>query len=276
MAIDESAATPAQAYQAYFGPAIFAPLAEKVVARAGPARGARALDVACGTGILTRRIATEVGRGGTVVGVDVNPAMLDMARSFPADPGAAPIEYHEADACTLGLPDASFDVCYCQQGLQFFADRPAAVRAQRCSLRDGGTAVIAVWQGLDRHPLYAALADAEEPHLARLGVEVTRTELEAPFSFGDPQELRSLLLDAGFGHVDVWTDVVEARFPHAESFVARMEFAYAAVVPVFAQDPLLFDGYLAAITDATRAVVDEYRAGDEIVVPMHTNIAVAR
>ncbi|HEX2233898.1 MAG TPA: methyltransferase domain-containing protein [Thermoleophilaceae bacterium] len=267
---------PTQAYQSYFGPAIFEPLTERVLAVAAPAIGERVIDVACGTGILTRRAAVHAAPRGRVVGVDINPAMIETARSIRPEEGSAPIEYREGDGTALDEPSGAYDVAYCQQGLQFFPDRAAGARELRRVVRDGGRAVVAVWQGIDRHPLYAALADAEEPHLAALGVSLSREELIAPFSLGGTDQLRDLLTRVGFADVELATDSIQARFADADRFVERLEYAYAAVVPAFAQDPAAFQAYLERIAADTKDVVDEYRTGDEVVVPMHANIAVAR
>lgn len=267
---------PAQVYQSYFGPAIFEPLAERVLALAAPAAGERVIDVACGTGILARRAAAHAGPRGRAVGVDINPAMIETARAIQPDDGSAPIEYREGDGTALDEPSGAYDVAYCQQGLQFFPDRAAGAAELRRVVRDGGRAVVAVWQGIDRHPLYAALADAEEPHLAALGVSLSRDELIAPFSLGDAGELRDLLTRAGFAEIELTTDSIQARFADADRFVERLEYAYAAVVPAFAQDPAAFQAYLERIAADTKDVVEEYRAGEEVVVPMHANIAVAR
>ncbi len=266
--------SPAHAYQAYFGPAIFEPLAERVLVLSPPAPGDRVLDVACGTGILTRRLAAAAGPAGRVVGVDLNPKMIEVAHELTAG-HALPIEYRQGDGTALDLPDVAFDAVYCQQGLQFFPDPAAGAREMRRVLDTSGRAVVATWRGIDHHPLYLALADAEEPHLAALGVEITRAELEAPFSLGDPEELEALLVDAGFRDVAVRSVSIEARFADADHFVARMEFAYAAVIPRFAEDPDAFAAYLDAIDRDTRAIVATHRQGDDIVVPMHANLAVA-
>jgi SAM-dependent methyltransferase len=266
--------SPADAYQEYFGPAIFEPLAEQVVGCAAPRAGDRVLDVACGTGIVTRRAAAHAGPDGQVTGMDLNPVMLDTARSI-GNAGGAPIEYRRGDAAALGLPDGSFDIAYCQQGIQFVPDRGAAARELHRVLRDGGSAVVAVWRGLDHHPLYEALADAEAPHLAAAGLEIDRDDLVRPFSFGDPGALEDLLLDAGFASVETTPVSIEARFPDADRFVERMEHAYAAVVPAFVADPDAFADYLGSISGATEAAVREYRSGDHIVFPMHATVAVA-
>ncbi|HSK27142.1 MAG TPA: methyltransferase domain-containing protein [Jiangellales bacterium] len=265
--------TPAHAYQRYFGPAIFEPLAAQVVARVPPRAGERVLDVACGTGILTRRLAEAAGPGGSIVGIDINPAMLDVARTLTAT-GAA-VEYRQADGTALAEPSAAYDAVYCQQGLQFFPDRAAGSREMRRVVREGGRAVVVTWRGLDRHPLYAALADAEEPHLAALGVDIGRAELEAPFSLGDPDELAAVLRDAGFADVAVRGVSIEACFADADHFVERMEYAYAAVIPQFARSRASFDAYLEAIARDTARVVADHRRRDVVVVPMHATVAVA-
>lgn len=272
---DQSTLTPAGAYQAYYGPAIFDPLATHVLSVRSPSASAQVLDVACGTGILTRRAAAPEHGAARVVGVDVNPAMIDVARQTAPSSGQVPVEFHVGDGTALELDDAAFDLAYCQQGLQFYPDRAAGARELRRVLRPDGTAVVAVWQGPERHPFFVQLADIEEPRLADLGADVDRDDALAPFSFGDPDVLRSTLLDAGFRHVDVVARTVQARFADADRFIERLEFAYAAVIPAFAEDPESFDRYLANIADDARDLVSTYRDGDEVVIPMHANIAVA-
>jgi SAM-dependent methyltransferase len=266
--------TPAEDYQSFFGPAIFEPLTEHVLAVADPRPGEDVLDLACGTGIVTRHLARAVAPDGRVVGVDLNPAMLEVARSIVHD--GVPVSWRAGDAVALELPDAAVDLVVCQQGLQFVPDRAAAARELRRVLRPGGRAVVATWRGLDVHPLLAALADAEVPALEAVGVPADRKDLEAPFSLGDEGELRSLLVDAGFSDVSVLRRSIEARFAAPDRFVARMERAYAAVVPRFVEDPDLFVAYLDRIDRETRDLVAAHRDGDVVVVPMHANLAVAR
>jgi SAM-dependent methyltransferase len=265
------AMTAAEAYEAYFGPAIFAPLTEALLPHAAVRPGERVLDLACGTGIVTRRLPALVGDQGRVVGADINPAMLEVARRH----GSESIEWLEGNGTALDLPDAAFDLVVVQQGLQFFPDR-AGAREIRRVLADGGRSVLAVWKGLAHHPLYAALAEAEAPRLVEHGVDVIWEDLVAPFSLGDATALRRLLLDSGFADVTLADATVSARFPDAERFLERLEYAYAAVVPRFAEDPAAFAAYLDAVARATKHVVNSYRQGDDVIVPMHANIAVAR
>ncbi|HVM09101.1 MAG TPA: methyltransferase domain-containing protein [Acidimicrobiales bacterium] len=272
MTSSERPTSPAEAYQAYYGPAIFEPLSEQVLALAAPSPGDRVLEIASGTGILARKLAAATGPAGRVVGIDLNPKMVEVAQRLGGDEA---VEYHQGDGTALDLPDGGFDAVYCQQGLQFFPDRAAGAREMRRVLEPRGRAVVITWHGLDAHPLFAALADAEEPHLAASGVEIDRAELVAPFSLGNADDLVTLLRDAGFTEVEIHQVSIDARFADADRFVERMEFAYAAVIPQFAEDPAAFAAYLRAINEETRDIVASYRAGDEILVPMHAHVAIA-
>jgi SAM-dependent methyltransferase len=190
--------SPARSYEDYFVPAIFGPLTDVVLGQAPPRPGEAVVDVACGTGVVARRAARIAGDEARIVGVDRSPAMLEVARVEAQREGLS-IDWHVGDAMALDLPDASFEVACCQQGLQFLPDRTRGAAQLRRVLTEGGRAAVAVWQGLGRHPLFAALAEAEVPNLARFGVPVTYDDAVAPFSFGDPDDLGSLLDGVGFG-----------------------------------------------------------------------------
>jgi ubiquinone/menaquinone biosynthesis C-methylase UbiE len=267
--------SPAEVYEEYFVPAIFDPLTRLLLDAAPPQPDEGVLDIACGTGVVARRAATLVGPAGAIVGMDLNPGMIEVARRLSAADGVR-VEFRQGDAQELDLPDGGFDRVVCQQGVQFLADREAGLREMRRVLVPGGTAVLAVWQGPERHPLYTAMAEVEAPHLTAFGLAVTMEDLTAPFSLGDPADLRALLTEAGFREVDITEASIDARFATPERFVERLEYAYAAVVPAFVEDPEMFTQYLANITSDTTALVEAYRDGDHVIVPMHTHIAVAR
>ncbi len=117
----------AEVYERDLVPAMFAPWAPVLVDAAEVRPGDQVLDVACGTGVVTRLAAERVGSAGRAVGLDSNAAMLAVARSLPPVNGAA-IEWYEASALRMPLPDAAFDVVLCQQGLQQFPDAPTRAR----------------------------------------------------------------------------------------------------------------------------------------------------
>jgi SAM-dependent methyltransferase len=132
----------AETYERYMVPAIFGPWAEDLLALAMPTPGERVLDVACGTGVVARLVAQRVAPTGTVVGFDLNPGMLAVARTLPLPQGAK-IEWREGNVSAMPFPDASFDLTLCQQGLQFFPDRSAALREMRRVLAPRGRLALA-------------------------------------------------------------------------------------------------------------------------------------
>src|SRR3546814_6056529 len=129
-------ASPPENYQRFFVPAIGAPLAADLVRNAALREGERVLDVACGTGVVTRLASEQVGATGAVAGLAVNPGMLAVARA--ATPEGMSIEWHEANPEAIPLTAASFDVVLCKLGLQFIPDSQAAPRQVRRVLVDGG------------------------------------------------------------------------------------------------------------------------------------------
>jgi ubiquinone/menaquinone biosynthesis C-methylase UbiE len=198
-------------YERYFVPVIGEPLATDLIDRAALRPGERVLDVACGTGVVARLAAAHVGATGTVAGIDINPGMLAVARSA-VPPGMA-IEWYEASAEALPLPDESFDVVLCQMGLQFFPDRLAALREMRRVLAPGGRLVINVPGPTPR--IFAILAEA----LARHVKTETAAFVHVVFSLHHAGEIRDLLSSAGFGAVDTQSNTRTLSLPAPEDFL---------------------------------------------------------
>ncbi|HZM34137.1 MAG TPA: methyltransferase domain-containing protein [Burkholderiales bacterium] len=184
-------ANPAENYQRFFVPQIGAPVAADLLEAARLQPGERVLDVACGTGVVTRLAAERVGASGAVAGLDVNPAMLAVARR--ESPG---VRWYEASAESMPLPDASFDVVLCQMGLQFVADKLAALREIRRVLAPGGRALISVPGPTP------TLFDIMSQALAReIGPEAAGF-VRVVFSLHDAGELEGLLREAGFSRAE--------------------------------------------------------------------------
>jgi ubiquinone/menaquinone biosynthesis C-methylase UbiE len=198
----------AENYERYFVPAIGAPLAADLVDLAALRPGERVLDVACGTGVVAREALKRLGDGGRVVGTDINAGMLAVARAVV--PGC---EWREASAEDLPVPDEAFDVALCQLGLQFFADKPTAVRELRRVLVPGGRLFVNV-----PGPMPALFAELEEA-LARHGYPDGARFVRAVFSLHDPAELRELLSGAGFEQVKARSNVVTLRLAAPEDFL---------------------------------------------------------
>jgi ubiquinone/menaquinone biosynthesis C-methylase UbiE len=196
-------------YQRYLVPAIFGPFATDLLELSAMQPGERVLDVACGPGVVARLAAAVVGATGRVVGVDLNAGMLAVARTLPSS-RAAPVEWREDDAAALQLPDGGFDVVLCQQGLQFFPDRPAALREMRRVLSPTGRLVLSTWREIGLSPGFAALAEALARH-----VPAAVATIRGPFALGDADELRALVAGAGFKDVAVRPLARTLCFPSA-------------------------------------------------------------
>jgi ubiquinone/menaquinone biosynthesis C-methylase UbiE len=121
-----TAASVAENYELRLAPVMLEPWAEILLGIAAVQSGDRVLDVASGTGVVARIAARHAGRNGLVVASDVSGPMLAHAATHAASPEAASIEYLEAPATDLKVPDGGFDIVLCQQGMQFFGDRRAA------------------------------------------------------------------------------------------------------------------------------------------------------
>jgi len=212
---------PAANYERYFVPAIGAPLAQDLVELAELQPGEHVLDVACGTGVVTRLAAERVGDS-AVAGVDVNPGMLEVARNAARDTA---IEWHEASADALPLGDATFDVALCQMGLQFFPDRLGALREMRRVLSSGGRAALNVPGPTP--PLLAVLEQALGRHF---GPEAAGF-VAMVFSLHEPEELRELMKSAGFTDVGARSEHKALTLPAAEDFLWQYVFSTPLAEP---------------------------------------------
>ena len=204
-------ATAPENYQRFFVPTIGKPLANDLVRVASLRAGERVLDIGCGTGVVTRLAAERVGPGGRVAGLDVNPGMLAVARSItPPDMG---IEWYEAGAESLPLPDGAFDVVLCQLSLQFVADRLRGLREMRRVLAPGGRLVLNV-PG-PAAPMFQILADAMGRHVAPQAAGFVRTV----FALSEEGELEGALQAAGFRQVHAQAEIREFDLPAPRDFL---------------------------------------------------------
>jgi ubiquinone/menaquinone biosynthesis C-methylase UbiE len=257
---------PAESYEQFMVPPLFAPWASRLIEAARPQPGERVLDVGCGTGIVARRVAPCVGPGGRVVGLDLNPHMLEVARATAKREGLA-IEWHEGRAEQMPFGDGDFDLVLSQFALMFFADQRAALAEMHRVLAIGGRVAASVFQGLDRHPFYATL---HEVIRRKIGVSA----LEDIFSLGDAAAMRSLLSEAGFQNVEIEQASMTARFPDPSGFLAGEIAVDTAAIPAMQH---LDAGEREEITHAIAGEMAEpLRAvteGDYVVLPFHVHIA---
>lgn len=241
--------TPAEIYERHMVPAIFARWAPELIETAGVRKGERALDVACGTGAVTRLLADRVGPAGNVVGLDINPGMLAVARLSAPSPN---IEWLEGSAVRMPLADASFDAVVCQQGLQFFPDRPAALSEMRRVLKRGGRLALSCWRSIEHTPGYLVL---EQVLARRIGPEKAALP---PFSLGDAGTIRVLVAGAGFREVKFRTEAKMVRFRSAEHMVrAVVGGAPTMMGALVEQGEGVLDAIVAEFAEETKLYVDD-------------------
>lgn len=241
------------------------PWAPGLVALAALRQGERVLDLACGSGVVTRLAAPEVGPTGQVTGLDINAGMLAVARSLPPPAGAS-IKWVEGNAGTLVFPDASFEVVLCQQGLQFFPDKPAALREMHRVLVPGGRVLISVWKSAG--PYNVAVGEALERHA---GVE-TATKYRASRVVPNGEVLHRLLVDAGFRAVQIRPSAMTVRLPTLESFV----LGHLSGSPVADAVAALSEDQRAALAKQVKRALQPYADGDGVAVPDEINIAMGQ
>ncbi len=203
--------TPAENYQRFFVPYIGGPMAEDLIESARLQPGERVLDVACGTGVVTRLAAERVGAAGRVTGLDVNPGMLTVARS--ETPSNVAIDWYEASAESMPLAEQAFDVVLCQMGVQFMPDKPAALREMWRVMNAGGRVYVSV-PG-PRPPIFGIMAEALASHLSSEAASF----VDLVFSMYDVDEIAELMRSAGFREVHVQSRPKELHLPAPRDFL---------------------------------------------------------
>jgi ubiquinone/menaquinone biosynthesis C-methylase UbiE len=190
-----------KAYDEFFVPRLFEPWAKLLLDEVDLQSGEAVLDVATGPGTVARLAAVRLGSQGRIVATDIAVLMLDIARAKPVVAGAARIEYVESPAAPLAAPAGTFDAVLCQQGLQFFPDRPAALREMHRVLKPNGRAAIAVWAQLERNQIFAAYHAA-----LRATVDAELADLMlAPVSWPSGAALKEAAEEAGFREIRLLT-----------------------------------------------------------------------
>lgn len=196
-------------YDGFMGPLLFEPWARIVSERAAQFQPNRVLEIAAGTGIVTRALCRAMPDT-EIVATDISSAMLDHASRRVTSERAT---FEEADAQDLPFPDDSFDLAVCQFGVMFFPNKQQANREARRVLRAGGPYVLLTFDRLDRNPIPQAAGEA----VATLFSENPRYMERGPFSYSDPAVIEVDLRTAGFSKVEVATLASSSRVNARES-----------------------------------------------------------
>lgn len=179
-------------YDTYLVPLIFEPYAADLAARLAARSPGRVLEIAAGTGVVTRAIASVLPETASIIATDLNQAMLNHASALGT---SRPVEWRHADAMELPFPDDTFDAVVCQFGAMFFPAKPRAFSEARRVLRPGGVFLFNVWDRIEEN---------EFPHLVTMALrslfpdDPPRFLARTPHGYNDPAIIARDVADGGF------------------------------------------------------------------------------
>ena len=190
-------------YDRHFVPLIFEPYAQDMAARVAATNPRSVLEVAAGTGAVTRALAARLSPDARQTATDLNQPMLDWARSRQPD---ARIEWRQADALALPYADGSFDAVVCQFGVMFFPDKVQGYREARRVLKPGGAYFLSAWDRIRDNEFADVIAQA----LATMFPDDPPRFMErTPHGYHAPEQIRRDLAAAGF--TDVTIEAIDHR-----------------------------------------------------------------
>ncbi|HEY1996520.1 class I SAM-dependent methyltransferase [Paraburkholderia sp.] len=237
-------------YDRLLVPLIFEPYARDLAERVAKLKPQAVLEIAAGTGVVTRELAARLPAGTWQVATDLNQPMLDYARAKQPKDGR--IEWRQADALDLPFDDKAFDVVLCQFGAMFFPDKVRAYREARRLLKPGGHFVFNVWDRISENDFAGTITEALA---ARFPSDPPRFLARTPHGYYDVAQLRADLNAAGF--TEVVTEEVGATSRASSARVPAV--AYCQGTPlraeIEARDPA---GLEAATDDAAEALAQSF------------------
>jgi len=232
-------------YQGLLVPMIFAPYAVDLAGRLASLPARSVLELAAGTGALTRELASRLAPGTQLVATDLNEAMLAVARKLGTSRAVA---WRQADAMALPFADASFDAVACQFGVMFFPDKARAFAEARRVLRPGGRLLFNVWDRIETNDFAWVIQEAVA---AVFPEDPPRFLQRLPHGCFSPEAISRDLSLGGFGGppvIETVTATSQARTP------AEPAVAYCQGTPlrneIVARDPARLEAATAAATEA--------------------------
>lgn len=252
-------------YEQWLVGPLFRPWAEMTLDEVNLTTGDRVLDIACGTGIVARAARERLGDAGYIVGIDVSPDMLAVARRAAPD-----IDWREGNAGALPLRDGEeFDVVVCQQGLQFFPDKSAAAAQMRRALAPGGRLAVATWRSDDEIPFFRELRRVAERHLGAIA--------DQRHSLGEAAPLEALLRDVGFHDVRSRTISRTVRFIDGAPLLRLNTMALVGMSGVGkGMGDEERKRVVEAIVRESAPVLQPYTDGSGLAFELRTNLAVVK
>ena len=202
-------------YEAYLVPLIFQPYAADLVNGIASRSLARVLEIAAGTGVVTRRLASVLPESVAIVATDLNQPMLDMASKVGTE---RPVEWRQADAMQLPFADETFDAVVCQFGVMFFPDKVKAFSEARRVLRPGGVFVFNVWDRIEENEFADMVTTALE---SLFPADPPRFMVRTPHGYCDRTTIERDLRGGGF-----------VAAPHIATLAARSQATSARVAAI--------------------------------------------
>ena len=254
----------AEAYETHLVTRIFGPWAARAVDIAAPEPGETVLDAPCGTGIGVRLAAPHVMPAGRLVGADNDPGMVAVARRIAEQEGIV-AEWHCESVLELPFADRTFDLCLCLQGPQFFSDPAAGLSDLRRVLKPSGRLIASMWCSIEHNKGHYAIARAlERQNIA---------PASRPFSLGEEEKVKALMLRAGFRGVTVHAEERQARFPSVSAFVDGVAAGAPASRHALAQ---LLEARKRDFLADVEAILGPYLTGEGVTLPTRAHVVVAR
>jgi len=226
--------------------------------------GQRVLDLACGTGFVSRLAAEKVGSRGQVSAVDLNEGMLAAARKYEYNQKGARIEWIAADVIELPFPDACFDLVLCQQGMQFFPDTQAAIKEIYRVLTPDGRLYFTVWHALEDNPYLQFLAQALGQHLSPQARDV----IESVFAKSFEKDYEAVLHEFSFRQTEAESPILRFTLPALEDYVP----GHLASLPIAAEIAALPESRQLSIVMDVKAALFDYVHGHELNLPSRSQV----
>src|SRR3954451_23953241 len=252
-------------YEAYMVALIFEPYAPDIVDRVAALNPSTVLELAAGTGVVTRELAARLTGIASSTATDLHPPIVDHAKSIGV---TGPVTWQQADALKLPFEDASFDLVVCQFGIMFFPDKVAGNAEGRRVLRERGHYLLVIWDSVDRNPATKAAGAA----VAELFPNDSAAFYERiPFRYFDRALIESELRAAGFEQIAFET--VELRSRAASALDAAIGLTQGTPMrsEIESRDPAL----LGEATDAAARALQQFEGPAGFDAPMSAHIVVA-